>query len=66
MICIWHTPPTNPDMFRPHPIIVVYEAGDKIEQMMSTDYAYKTKDRYVNRWCYTDELIKLAEQKDVK
>ena len=64
MISIWYTPPFTPDVFIPRPIIVVYEAGDQIEQMMSTDYEYKTKDRYVNRWCYTDELIKFAEQKD--
>ena len=62
MISVWHTPPANPDVFKAHPIIVVYEAGDQIEQMYSTEYAERTKDRYVNRWCYTDEIIKLTQK----
>lgn len=55
---IWHIPPQTPDVFKPHPIIVVYEAGDEIEQMDSTEYSDLVGERYVNRWCYVDELIK--------
>lgn len=53
---LWHQPPETPDVFRPHPIVVIYEAGDKPEQIISTDW-HTTEDRFVNRWCYTDELI---------
>ena len=55
---IWHIPPQTPDVFKSHPIIVVYEAGDKIEQMDSKEYSDLVGERYVNRWCYVDELIK--------
>ena len=55
---IWHTPPQTPDVFKSHPIIVVYEAGDKIEQMASKEYSDLVGERYVNRWYYVDELIK--------
>ena len=62
MISVWHTPPAIPNVFKAEPIIVVYEAGDQIEQMYSTEYMERTKDRYVNRWCYTDEIIKLTNK----
>ena len=55
---IWHTPPQTPDVFKSHPIIVVYEAGDQIEQMNSKEYSDLVGERYVNRQCYVDELIK--------
>ena len=55
---IWHTPPQTPDVFKSHPIIVVYEAGDEIEQMDSKEYSDLVGERYVNRWCYVDDLIK--------
>ncbi len=55
---IWHNPPQTPDVFKSHPIIVVYEAGDQIEQMDSKEYSDLVGERYVNRWCYVDELIK--------
>lgn len=55
---IWHTPPQTPDVFKSHPIIVVYEASDQIEQMDSKEYSDLVGERYVNRWCYVDELIK--------
>lgn len=55
---IWHNPPQTPDVFKSHPIIVIYEAGDQIEQMDSTEYSDLVGERYVNRWCYVDELIK--------
>lgn len=59
---IWHTPPQTPDVFKSHPIIVVYEAGDQIEQMDSKEYGDLVGERYVNRWCYVDELIKENER----
>ena len=55
---IWHIPPQTPDVFKSHPIIVVYEAGDQIEQMDSKEYSDLVGERYVNRWCYVDELLK--------
>lgn len=55
---IWHNPPQTPDVFKSHPIIVLYEAGDQIEQMDSKEYSDLVGERYVNRWCYVDELIK--------
>jgi hypothetical protein len=55
---IWHNPPQTPDVFKSHPIIVVYEAGDQIEQMDSKEYSDLVGERYVNRWCYVDDLIK--------
>lgn len=59
---IWHTPPQTPDVFKSHPIIVVYEAGDQIEQMNSKEYSDLVGERYVNRWCYVDDLIKENER----
>lgn len=59
---IWHNPPQTPDVFKSHPIIVVYEAGDQIEQMDSKEYSDLVGERYVNRWCYVDELIKENER----
>lgn len=59
---IWHTPPQTPDVFKSHPIIVIYEAGDEIEQMDSTEYSDLVGERYVNRWCYVDDLIKENER----
>lgn len=55
---IWHNPPQTPDVFKSHPIIVIYEAGDQIEQMDSKEYSDLVGERYVNRWCYVDDLIK--------
>lgn len=63
MTDVWHTPPQTPDVFKSHPIIVVYEAADQIEQMDSKEYSNLVGERYVNRWCYVDELIK--ENKDL-
>lgn len=60
---VWNIPPETPDLFRPHPIIVICEAGDQIEQMYSTEYNV-TNERYVNRWCYVDDLIKESENID--
>jgi len=54
---VWHIPNFIPDPFRAHPIIVIYEAGDEIEQMMSNEYRTRVGDRYVNRWCYVDDLL---------
>lgn len=59
---IWHTPIETPDVFKSHPIIVVYEAGDQIEQMDSKEYSNLVGERYVNRWCYVDDLIKENER----
>lgn len=59
---IWHTPPQTPDVFKSHPIIVIYEAGDQIEQMNSKEYSDLVGERYVNRWCYVDDLIKENER----
>lgn len=53
----WHTPIFIPDPFRAYPIIVIYEAGDEIEQMMSNEYRTRVGDRYVNRWCYVNDLL---------
>lgn len=58
---IWHKPSETPEVFKSHPIIVVYEAGDEIEQMDSTEYSDLVGERYVNRWCYVDELIKESD-----
>lgn len=54
---IWHTPPQTPDVFKSHLIIVVYEAGNQIEQMDSKEYSDLVGERYVSRWCYVDDLI---------
>lgn len=57
MANIWHIPNFIPDPFKSHPIIVIYEAGGEIEQMMSNEYRTRVGDRYVNRWCYVDDLL---------
>lgn len=54
---IWHTSIFIPDPFKAHPIIVIYEAGDEIEQMMSNEYRARVGERYVNRWCYVNDLL---------
>lgn len=59
---IWKTPDQKPDVFCPHRILVVYEAHDEPELMLSTEYVTFTADRYVNRWCYWDEFIARPEQ----
>ena len=59
---IWHNPPQTPDVFKSHPIIVVYEAGDQIEQMDSKEYSDLVGERYVNRWCYVDDLLALETE----
>lgn len=59
---IWHTPPQTPDVFKSHPIIVIYETGDEIEQMDSTEYSDLVGEKYENRWCYVDDLIKENER----
>lgn len=59
---LWKTPNIKPDMFRSHHIIVDYEAKGHTEPMLSTEYAELTADRYVNRWCYLDELLAQADK----
>lgn len=59
---IWKTPDQKPDVFKPHTIMVVYEAHDEPELMFSTEYATLTANRYVNRWCYWDEFIAQADK----
>ena len=59
---IWKTPEQKPDMFKPQTIMVVYEAHDEAELMLSTQYEAYTADRYINRWCYLDELIAQADK----
>lgn len=59
---IWKTPDQKPDVFKPHTIMVVYEAHDESELMLSTQYEAYTADRYMNRWCYLDELLAQADK----
>ena len=59
---IWKTPDQKPDVFKPHTIMVVYEAHDEAELMLSTQYESYTADRYINRWCYLDELLAQADK----
>ena len=59
---IWKTPDQKPDVFKPHTIMVVYEAHDEAELMLSTQYETYTSDRYINRWCYLDDLIAQADK----
>lgn len=59
---IWKMPDLKPDVFKPHTIMVVYEAHDEAELMLSTQYESYTADRYINRWCYLDELIAQADK----
>lgn len=54
---IWKTPDQKPDGFKPHRILVIYEAHDEPELMFSPQYDTLTDHRYVNRWCYWDEFI---------
>lgn len=59
---IWKMPDQKPDLFKPHTIMVVYEAHDEAELMLSTQYEAYTADRYINRWCYLDELLAQADK----
>ena len=59
---LWKTPDIKPDVFRSHRILVIYEAHDEPELMLSTEYVAFTADRYVNRWCYWDEFIAQADK----
>lgn len=59
---IWKTLDQKPDVFKPHTIMVVYEAHDEAELMLSTQYEAYTADRYINRWCYLDELLAQADK----
>lgn len=59
---IWKMPDQKPDVFKPHTIMVVYEAHDEAELMLSTQYETYTADRYINRWCYLDELLAQADK----
>lgn len=59
---LWKTPAIQPDVFRSHLIIVDYEALGHTELMLSTQYASLTADRYVNRWCYLDDLMAAADR----
>ena len=59
---IWKMPDQKPDMFKPHTIMVVYEAHDEAELILSTQYEAYAADRYINRWCYFDELIAQANK----
>ena len=59
---IWKMPDQKPDVFKPHTIMVVYEAHDEAELMLSTQYESYTADRYINRWCYLDELLAQADK----
>ena len=57
---IWKKPDQKPDVFKPHLVLVIYEAHDEPELMLSTQYEAYTADRYINRWCYWDEFIAQA------
>lgn len=59
---IWKTPYQKPDVFKPHRILVIYEAHDEPELMFSPQYDTLTDHRYVNRWCYWDEFIAQADK----
>lgn len=59
---IWKTPDQKPDMFKPHTIMVAYEAHDEAELILSTQYEAYAADRYINRWCYLDDLIAQADK----
>lgn len=59
---IWKTPDQKPDVFKPHTIMVIYEAHNEAELMLSTQYEAYTADRYINRWCYLDELFAQADK----
>lgn len=59
---IWKMPDQKPDIFKPHTILVIYEAHNEAELMLSTQYTAYTADRYINRWCYLDEFIAQADK----
>lgn len=59
---IWKTPYQKPDVFKPYIIMVVYEAHDEAELILSTQYEAYAADRYINRWCYLDDLIAQADK----
>ena len=59
---IWHKPDQKPDVFKPYTVMVVYEAHDEAELMLSTQYEAYTADRYINRWCYLDDIIAQADK----
>jgi hypothetical protein len=59
---IWKTPEQKPDVFKPHRILVIYEAHDEPELMFSPQYDTLADHRYVNRWCYWDEFIAQADK----
>lgn len=59
---IWKTADQKPDVFKAHRILVIYEAHDEPELMLSTEYAALTANRYVSRWCYWDEFIAQADK----
>lgn len=59
---IWKTPDAKPDVFKPHRILVIYEAHDEPELMFSPQYDTLTDHRYVNRWCYLDDLMAAADR----
>jgi len=59
---IWKTPDQKPDIFQAHRVLVIYEAHDEPELMLSTQYEAYTADRYINRWCYWDEFIAQANK----
>lgn len=59
---IWKMPDQKPDVFKPHTIMVIYEAHNEAELMLSTQYEAYTADRYTNRWCYLDELFAQANK----
>ena len=56
---IWHKPDQKPDVYKPYTFMVVYEAHDEAELMLSTQYEAYTADRYINRWCYLDDMLAL-------
>ena len=58
---IWKMPDQKPDIFQAHRVLVIYEAHDEPELMLSTQYEAYTADRYINRWCYWDEFIAQAD-----
>ena len=59
---IWKMPDQKPDIFQAHRVLVIYEAHDEPELMLSTQYEAYTTDRYINRWCYLDTLIAQADK----
>lgn len=59
---IWKMPDLKPDIFQAHRVLVIYEAHDEPELMLSTQYEAYTADRHINRWCYWDEFIAQADK----